>query len=131
MRKKITLSTALSFMFIAVTVTFCLTMILSARLFEAKVSNVNAKETMYSKISEIDQTVRQHYYTDIDDTAVVDGMSKGYIGSLGDSEAKYYTASEVTALQNLSKGKVTGIGIIIIGVIGFIIALLSQVLFYS
>ncbi|MEE1117413.1 protein translocase SEC61 complex subunit gamma [Methanosphaera sp.] len=27
--------------------------------------------------------------------------------------------------------KVTGIGIIIIGVIGFIIALLSQVLFYS
>ena len=111
MRKKITISTALSFMFIAITVTFCLTMILSARIFEGKVSNVNEKETMYSKISEVDQTVRQYFYTDIDDAAVVDGMSKGYIASLGDSEAKYYTASEVTALQNISKGKLIGIGI--------------------
>ncbi|MBQ9845740.1 MAG: PDZ domain-containing protein [Oscillospiraceae bacterium] len=111
MRKKITLSAALSFIFIAITVTFCLTMILSARIFENKVSNVNEKETMYSKISEIDQTVRQHYYTAIDDSAVVDGLSAGYINSLGDTEAKYYTASEVTALQNLSKGKLTGIGI--------------------
>ena len=111
MRKKITISAALSFMFIAITVTFCLTMILSARIFEGKVSNVNEKETMYSKISEVDQTVRQYFYTDIDDAAVVDGMSKGYIASLGDSEAKYYTASEVTALQNISKGKLIGIGI--------------------
>ena len=93
MRKKITLSAALSFIFIAITVTFCLTMILSARIFENKVSNVNEKETMYSKISEIDQTVRQHYYTAIDDSAVVDGLSAGYINSLGDTEAKYYTAS--------------------------------------
>ena len=98
-------------MFIAITVTFCLTMILSARIFEGKVSNVNEKETMYSKISEVDQTVRQYFYTDIDDAAVVDGMSKGYIASLGDSDAKYYTASEVTALQNISKGKLIGIGI--------------------
>ncbi len=111
MRKKITLSTALSFMFIAITVTFCLTMILSARIFENKVSNVNEKETMYSKVSEIDQTVRQHYYTTIDDVALIDGLSAGYINALKDSEAKYYTASEVTALQNLSKGKRTGIGI--------------------
>ena len=111
MRKKITVSTALSLTFIAITVTFCLTMILSARIFEGKVSNVNEKETMYSKISEVDQTVRQHFYTDIDDSAVVDGMSQGYISSLKDSEAKYYTASEVTALQNISKGKLIGIGI--------------------
>ena len=76
-----------------------------------KVSNVNEKETMYSKISEVDQTVRQHFYTSIDDTAVIDGLSKGYIASLNDSEAKYYTASEVTALQNISKGKLIGIGI--------------------
>ncbi|MBP1553178.1 MAG: PDZ domain-containing protein, partial [Oscillospiraceae bacterium] len=111
MRKKITISSALSLIFIAITVTFCLTMILSARIFENKVSNVNEKETMYSKLSEVDQTVRQHFYTTIDDAAVIDGLAAGYIASLNDSEAKYYTASEVTALQNLSKGKLTGIGI--------------------
>lgn len=111
MRKKMTISSALSLIFIAITVTFCLTMILSARIFENKVSNVNEKETMYSKLSEVDQTVRQHFYTNIDDNAVIDGLAAGYINSLNDSEAKYYTASEVTALQNLSKGKLIGIGI--------------------
>jgi len=111
MRKKMTVSSALSLIFIAITVTFCLTMILSARIFENKVSNVNEKETMYSKLSEVDQTVRQHFYTNIDDNAVIDGLAAGYINSLNDSEAKYYTASEVTALQNLSKGKLIGIGI--------------------
>ena len=111
MRKKITLSSALSIIFIAITVTFCLTMIVSARLFENKVSNVNEKENMYSKLSEVDQTVRQHFYTTIDDKALLDGLATGYIGALGDSEAKYYTASEVTALQQISKGKRIGIGI--------------------
>ena len=72
MRKRITLSTAISYMFIAMTVTFCLTMILSARMFEAKVSSVNEKESMYDKVSDIDQVVRQNYYTAIDDTNIFD-----------------------------------------------------------
>lgn len=111
MRKKITFGTTLSFIFIAITVTFCLTMILSARLFEKKVSSVNEKTTMYSKLAEVDQVVRQHYYTTIDDRAIVDGLSSGYVNALGDTEARYYRASEVTALQNLSKGKLIGIGL--------------------
>ena len=108
MKKKITISTALCLMFVVITVTFCLTMILSARIFEGNVSDVNEKQTMYSKLSEVDQTVRQNFYADIDDKAVMDGLSAGYIASLNDSEARYYTASEVTALQNLSKGKLIG-----------------------
>ncbi len=66
---------------------------------------------MYSKIAEVDQVVRQHYYTSIDDRTIVDGVSTGYINAIGDTEARYYKASEVTALQNLSKGKLIGIGI--------------------
>ena len=53
MKKKITLSTAITLMFVAMTVTFCLTMIASARIFEAKVESVNEKEIMYDKISDI------------------------------------------------------------------------------
>ncbi len=111
MRKKITISSALSIIFIAITVTFCLTMIVSARLFENKVSNVNEKENMYSKLSEVDKTVRQHFYTSIDDATLLDGLAAGYIEALNDSEAKYYTAAEVTALQQISKGKRIGIGL--------------------
>ncbi|MEG2082046.1 MAG: PDZ domain-containing protein, partial [Oscillospiraceae bacterium] len=111
MRKKITFSAALSAIFVAITVTFCLTMILSSRLFETKVSNVNEKEAMYSKLAEVDQIVRQHFYTKLDDAKLYDGLAGGYLSSLGDTDAKYYTAAEVNALQNLSKGKLVGIGV--------------------
>lgn len=111
MRKKITFSAALSAILVSITVTFCITMMVSARLFEAKVSNVNEKETMYQKLAEIDQIVRQNFYTQIDSTKLDDGLASGYITSIGDTEAKYYTAAEVTAQQNLSKGKLVGIGI--------------------
>lgn len=114
MKKKLTFSAALSAIFIAITVTFCLTMIVSARIFEAKVSNVNEKEAMYSKIAEVDRIVRQHFYTQIDGTKLYDGIAGGYLGSIGDTEAKYYTAAEVTAQQNLSKGKLVGIGVDIV-----------------
>ena len=57
MRKKITLSAAISLMFVAMTVTFCLTMIVSTKMFEAKVDSVNEKEVMYDKIADIDWKV--------------------------------------------------------------------------
>lgn len=110
MRKKITLSTAISYMFIAMTVTFCLTMILSARMFEAKVSSVNEKESMYDKVSDIDQVVRQNYYTAIDDTNIFDSLSRGYVNGLKDSESKYLTAAEVTEYQEEMNGKIIGAG---------------------
>lgn len=111
MKKRFTISGTLSLIFIAVTVTFCITMVLSAKIFEGKVSDVNEKETMYSKISEIDQIARQHFYSSVDDKLIQDSLASGYIQALQDSEAKYYTASEVTAIQNISEGKRIGIGI--------------------
>lgn len=110
MKKKITFSVALSYIFVAMTLTFCLTMILSARLFETKVSSVTQKESMYEKLSDVDKIVRQHFLYDIDDKNLYDNLAAGYIAGLNDGEAKYYSAAEVNALQNLSKGKVIGIG---------------------
>ncbi|MBQ8604102.1 MAG: PDZ domain-containing protein [Oscillospiraceae bacterium] len=110
MRKKITLSTAISYMFIAMTVTFCLTMILSTRMFEAKVSSVNEKESMYDKVSDIDRVVRQNYYTTVDDTNIYESLSAGYVNGLKDSESRYLTTTEVTEYQEEMSGKIIGIG---------------------
>ncbi len=111
MKKKITLSTALSYMFIAMTVTFCLTMIVSSRMFEAKVQSVNEKESMYDKISDIDTVVRQNYYAEINDTAIYENLSEGYVNGLMDSESRYLTVSEVGDYQEEFSGKIIGIGI--------------------
>lgn len=111
MKKKITLSAAISYMFIAMTVTFCLTMVLSSRMFEAKVQSVNEKEAMYDKVSDIDQVVRQNYYTEIDDNAIYENLSAGYVKGLNDSESRYLTVDEVTDYQEELSGKIIGIGI--------------------
>ncbi len=110
MRKKITLSTAISLMFVAMTVTFCLTMIVSTKMFEAKVDSVNEKEVMYDKIADIDRTVRQNFYTAVNDTQVLESMAAGYVDGLGDVEAKYYTSQQVTEYQQVLDGKIIGIG---------------------
>ena len=111
MKKKITLSAAISLMFVAMTVTFCLTMIASSRIFEAKVESVNEKETMYDKISDIDQVVRQNFYTSVDDAKVLESMSAGYVAGLYDSESKYYSADAVMEYQQVLDGKIIGIGV--------------------
>lgn len=110
MKKKINLSMAISIMFIAMTVTFCVTMIVSSRLFEAKVESVNEKEVMYDKISDIDQAVRQNFYTAVDDTQVLESMASGYVAGLGDAETEYLTAAQVTEYQQMMDGKIIGIG---------------------
>lgn len=111
MKKKITLSTAITIMFVAMTVTFCLTMIVSSRLFEAKVASVNEKEVMYDKISDIDRAVRQNFYTAVDDTKVLESMAAGYVAGLGDTEAKYYSSDAVAEYQQVLDGKIIGIGV--------------------
>ncbi len=110
MKKKINLGTALSFMFIAMTVTFCLTMVLSSRLFERKVESVNEKEAMYEKVSDVDRIVRKNYYTDIDEEALRDGLSSGYARGLGDPDTVYYSPREMTEYQEQLDGRLIGIG---------------------
>lgn len=97
-------------MFVAMTVTFCLTMIVSTKLFEAKVDSVNEKEVMYDKIADIDQTVRQNFYASVNDTQVLESMAAGYVAGLGDVEAEYYTSRQVTEYQQVLDGKIVGIG---------------------
>lgn len=111
MKKKITMSTAVSFIFIAMTVTFCLTMIVSARIFEKKVESVNEKESMYNKISDIDQIVRQNYFADIDDDQIYDSLSAGYVAGLNDTDSKYYSAEELESYEEVLNGKIIGIGV--------------------
>ena len=110
MKKKITTGAAISIMFVAMTLTFCLTMVLSTKIFESKVDSVTQKEAIYDKISEIDTMVRQYFYSDIDDSRVLESISNGYVKGLGDGESKYYSADELIIYQNVLNGKILGVG---------------------
>lgn len=111
MKKKISVSLVVTIVLLAMTVTFSVTMMAAMKIFDHTVADVNQKSLMYDKLAEIDNLVRSNYYTDINDQNLLDMMSTGYIAGLGDKNSKYYTAKQVTELNDRYNGKLLGIGV--------------------
>ncbi|MEG0179147.1 MAG: S41 family peptidase [Oscillospiraceae bacterium] len=112
MNKKISVNLAVAIALIAMTVTFSITMIMSMKIFDKTVSSVREKEIMYNKIAEIDKRVRADYFGEIQDSALLDMMSAGYMAGIGDGKnAKYYTTAQYQELLDIQNGKVVGVGI--------------------
>ena len=111
MNKKISISMALTIAIIAMTVTFSITMILARQMFDATIPSVKEKESMYSKIAELDKYVRANYYGDIQDATLNDMMAYGYVLGIGDKNANYYTAKQYAELVEVQNGNIMGIGV--------------------
>ncbi len=111
MKKKFNLAHVVSIVFIAMTVTFSLTMTVSTQMFEDRVSAVTQKEELFEKLSDIDSIVRENYYFAIEETTLNDNLANGYIRGLTDVESTYYTSTQMQTLQDVSQGKSFGLGI--------------------
>ena len=61
MNKKISLGAAIAFMLVVATVTLALTMAFSMNRFTTMVNGVQQQREMYSKLTEIEQQVRDKY----------------------------------------------------------------------
>lgn len=111
MNKKISLGVTLTFIILAVALTFSITMLVSWNTFNKHVYNVNERQAMYSKLTEIDQKVRQNYNGEIDEQELNDAIAEGYISGLGDPYAQYFTAEEYQEYLDSSAGVKVGVGI--------------------
>lgn len=110
MNKKIPLGLAISIMAVACAITFILTNSFSLDLFNSKV-NVNERTEINRKIEEIDNFVRANYINPIDEAALQNSISGGYIAGIGDKYSSYYS-SEAYQTEKLSNdGFILGIGI--------------------
>lgn len=111
MNKKMSLGVTLTFIILAVALTFSITMLVSWNTFNKHVYNVNERQAMYSKLTEIDQKVRQNYNGEIDEQELNDAIAEGYISGLGDPYAQYFTAEEYQEYLDSSAGVKVGVGI--------------------
>lgn len=110
MNKKISLGAAIAFMVVLAGITFCITMMVSLNYFNTMVLNVKNREEMYKKIADLDREVRQNFDGTIDEEALLDAISAGYIKGIGDKYSSYLTKEQYEArLKDLS-GKSVGIG---------------------
>lgn len=109
--KKISLGLAISSMALVAALTFILTMSFSTKRFNQKVANIEQLSETYGKLEELAETVDAHFYKDADDSAVLDGIMKGYIHGLDDRYSNYMNAEDYTKSHESSAGTYTGIGI--------------------
>ena len=113
MNKKVSLGVTLSAVFIAIAVTFSVTMLLARQSFNSQLSNVSNKQAVYGKIYELDSVVKQNYLSadDIDYDKLADGVAAGYMSGIGDKYAAYYSAEDYDELLAENSGKRSGLGI--------------------
>lgn len=111
MSKKISLGVALTIMFIAMAVTFSVTMAFSQNMFNNSVSSVKSRERMYNKLSEIDRYVRANEYFDINEDTLNDTIASGYMLGISDRYAHYYSAQQYNELVGTQSGRLMGIGV--------------------
>ena len=65
------------------------------------------------KLNLIDQTLKDFYVDDIDDSKVLDNIYKAYVNAYGDKYTVYYTADEYAKIQESSNGAYYGIGVVV------------------
>lgn len=111
MGKKISLGTAVTLILVAVAMTFTFTMVLALRNFNEKVSSITERENMFAKFTEIDNYVRYNHNDDIDESALMDAVAKGYLSGINDPYAKYMNTAEYAAYLDASGKTISGVGI--------------------
>lgn len=114
MNKKISLGLAISLAAIAAALSFILTSAFSLKSFNEKITEVANMAETYKRLDDVDTYVREHYYTDINEEDVMNGLLKGYVSGLNDKYARYSTPEEFQELLREDEGLINGIGISVI-----------------
>lgn len=111
MGKRFSLAAAVSVSAVTAAVTVSLTYVYAMDSFNKKVADINERQAMYQKLSEIDQKARQDYIGTIDETQLRDGICAGYVAGLGDSHTQYLSAQKYKEYLDSNGSRSVGVGI--------------------
>ncbi len=111
MSKKISIGAAITFVAIAIAITFCVTLLLATERFNSQISGLKEKEAQYSKLAEVDAIARENSYYTVSSQELNTAIVSGYLSSLNDRYARYYTAENAEKYLNSLKGTEEGLGI--------------------
>lgn len=111
MNKKVSLGLTISIAALTAAITFIVTSFFSLQNFNQKVQAVKEKAAKYERLETLDTFVRENYYTDLDEEALMNGLLKGYVAGLEDAYSAYMTEEEYKARRELESGQSIGIGV--------------------
>ena len=110
MKKKITLSTAVTLILLTAALTISVTMLVAIRYFNRQVQSVSQRQAMYTHINDVDKKVRE-YYPKLDEELLQENLTAGYVKGIGDSDAAYFTAAQYVKEQQRLSGNANDVGI--------------------
>ncbi len=93
MNKKISLGMSVTACLVAAAIAFSAAFMISRSIFNSKLKDLSQKQDMFSKLSDIDSFVRQHYKGSIDEERLHKAMKEAYSEAL-DYGVVFMTASE-------------------------------------
>lgn len=99
---------------ITAAITYSVSYSIAMDKFNKKVAEVNERQAMYTKLSELDQDVRQKYIGKIDEEKLMDAMRRGYIEGLSNKYSLYLSEDEYQNYSSIESGKFIGIGVSVI-----------------
>lgn len=111
MKKQISPGTVLSLMALTAAATFVITLSMSRKAFNEKVTEVDRLADKYDRLDELDAAVRENFYREVPEEDVLDGILAGYVAGLGDRYSVYRSARELNDYEDTTAGVYTGIGI--------------------
>lgn len=109
--KKISIGTSIALAAMTAAITVSVTYLYAMDRFNSKVADINERQSMYAKLTEIDQKVRKDAVGNVDETAIKDGICAGYVAGLGDVNAKYISAEKYKVYLQGDAEKSVGIGV--------------------
>lgn len=111
MNKKVSLGLMIAIVILTIGVTASITAMLVVRSFDTLVYSASEEQKLFEKITEIQKKVDKNLYGEVDEKALSDHLSAGYIEGLGDKYAAYYSAEAYEAKKRTNAGVRVGIGV--------------------
>ncbi len=110
MKKKVTLSTALTLIVLTAALAISVTMMIAMRYFNRQVQWVSQRKAMYTYIDDVDQALREHYAT-LNEETLRQNVVEGFVNGSGDPYAAYFTPTEYVDEQQRLSGYATDVGV--------------------
>lgn len=118
MKKRISVGVSVILVLLTALITFQLTSVLLSQQYKRQLSaayeEAYGDAARYEKLLEADALFRSLYVEEIDETALMDGILKGYVYGSGDKYAAYYPAEEFQSYMESLQGDMQGVGIHVI-----------------
>lgn len=110
MKKKITVGTALTLLFIGIFVTFQITYFFVGSVYKDKLIEISNIGVEYNKYSELNSILESNAILDEDSDAALDSLLTGYVSGISDVYSAYLSKEEYACFEKTRSGSDTPFG---------------------